>query len=112
MIFNLFTAEATADATAAGGVSGWLWIVWFIVIIAVMYFVMIRPQKKKQKEEQKMRDSLQVGDEIVTIGGIYGKVVSLKDDSIVIESAADHSKIKLARWALSQNLTVHDDAAK
>lgn len=50
-----------------------------------MYFVMIRPQKKKQKEEQNMRDSIQVGDEITTIGGIMGRVVTVKEDSIIIE---------------------------
>ncbi len=87
----------------------WTYILYFVVIIAVMYFVMIRPQKKKQKEEQKMRESLQVGDELLTIGGIYGRIVSIKDDSLVIESSADHSKIKIAKWAISQNLTVHED---
>ena len=86
-------------------------IIWFGVIIVLFYFVLIRPQKKKQKEEQKLRDSIQVGDEILTIGGLYGKVVSIKDDSFVIESVADHSKIKIARWAVSQNLTVHEDVA-
>ncbi len=94
-----------------GGSGSWLMIIYIVVIIAVMYFVMIRPQKKKQKEEQKMRDSIQVGDELVTIGGLFGRVVSIKDDSIVIESSADHSKIKIAKWAVSQNLTVHEEAA-
>lgn len=86
-------------------------IIYFVFIIALFYFILIRPQKKKQKEEQKLRDSIQVGDEILTIGGIYGKVVSIKDDSLVIESSADHSKLKIARWAVSQNLTVHEDTA-
>ena len=89
----------------------WGLIIFYIFIIALFYFVLIRPQKKKQKEEQKLRDSVQVGDEILTIGGIYGKVVSIKDDSLVIESSADHSKLKIARWAVSQNLTVHEDTA-
>lgn len=87
-------------------------IIYIVIIIAVMYFVMIRPQKKKQKEEQKMRNNLQVGDELLTIGGIYGRVVSIKEDSLVIESSADHSKIKIAKWAISQNLTVHEDVAE
>ena len=81
----------------------------YAVIIGAMYFIMIRPQRKKQKEEQKMRENLQVGDEIVTIGGIYGRVISLKEDTMVIESKADRSKMTIARWALQQNLTVHDD---
>lgn len=82
---------------------------YLIVIVGVMYFLLIRPQRKKTKEEKKMRENLQVGDDIVTIGGIYGKVISLKEDTIVIESKSDHSKITIARWALQQNLTVHDD---
>ena len=56
-----------------------------------------------------MRKNLQVGDEVLTIGGIYGRVVSLKEDSMVIESKSDHCKLTIARWALQQNLTVHDD---
>ena len=56
-----------------------------------------------------MRDNLQVGDEIITIGGIHGRVISLKEDSMVIESKADRSKLTIARWALQTNLTVHDD---
>ncbi len=84
----------------------------YAVIFGAMYFIFIRPNRKKQKEEQKMRENLQVGDEILTIGGIYGRVISLKEDSMIIESKADHSKMTIARWALQQNLTVHDDAAK
>ncbi len=85
-------------------------IVYFVVIAAAFYFLLIRPQRKKAKDEKKLRDSLQVGDEIVTIGGIYGRIISLKEDTIVIESKSDHSKITIARWALQSNLTVHDDA--
>ena len=84
--------------------------IYFVVIIAVFYFLLIRPQRKKTKEEKQMRENLMVGDEIVTIGGIYGKVISLKEDTIVVESKSDHSKITIARWALQQNLTVHDEA--
>lgn len=102
--------NATGTTTAASGPQSMiLMIVWLVVIFGAMYFIMIRPQRKKQKEEKKMRDNLQVGDEIVTIGGIYGRVISLKEDTIVIESASDHSKLTIARWALQTNLTVHDD---
>ena len=83
-------------------------IIFYVLIFAAMYFLMIRPQRKKAKEEKQMRENLQVGDEIVTIGGIYGRVVSLKEDTIVIESKSDHSKLTIARWALQTNLTVHD----
>ena len=110
MNFNPITlAGSAAQTTANGPQSMILMVVWLAVIFGAMYFIMIRPQRKKQKEEKKMRDNLQVGDEIVTIGGIYGRVISLKEDSIVIESASDHSKLTIARWALQTNLTVHDD---
>lgn len=84
-------------------------IIYAVIFVAIFYFMIFRPQKKKKKEEEKLKNSLQVGDEIVTIGGFHGKIVSLKEDSIVIESVLDHSKQKLERWAIQQNLTVHDD---
>lgn len=93
----------------SGGMSILLTVGYFAIIIAAFYFLLIRPQRKKAKEEKKLRDSLQVGDEIVTIGGIYGRIISLKEDTIVIESKSDHSKMTIARWALQTNLTVHDD---
>ena len=89
---------------------GWLLpVIYIVFILALMYFMIIRPQNKKKKEEEKLKNSLQVGDEIVTIGGFHGKIISLKEDSIVIESVLDHSKQKLERWAIQQNLTIHDD---
>ena len=85
-------------------------IVMMAALFAVMYFVMIRPQKKKQKEEQNMRDSIQVGDEITTIGGIMGRVVTVKEDSIIIETGADRNKMKITRWAVSTNNTATEKA--
>ena len=79
-----------------------------VLLIVIMYFLMIRPQRKQQKAEAKMRSELQIGDEIITIGGIYGRIVSLKDDSIVIESSGDRSKLQVTRTAVAQNLTVHE----
>ena len=103
-------AEGAAGGAPKGG--GFGLIIYLVVIIGVMYFIMILPQKKKQKQEQQMRESLQPGDELVTIGGIYGRIISVKDDSIIIESSADHSKLKIAKWAISQNLTVHEAPAE
>ncbi|MEE1197817.1 MAG: preprotein translocase subunit YajC [Acutalibacteraceae bacterium] len=99
-----------AAKTGAAGGNMWVMLVIYAAIFAVFYFVFIRPQNKKKKEEEKMRNNLQIGDEIITIGGFHAKVVSVKEDSIVIESVLDHSKQKLARWAIQSNLTVHDDA--
>ena len=84
-------------------------ILMLVPMILIFYFFLIRPQKKKEKAEKLMRENLQVGDEILTIGGIYGRVISLKEDAMVIESKSDHSKLTIARWAMQQNLTVHDD---
>lgn len=84
-------------------------ILMLVPMILIFYFFLIRPQKKKEKAEKLMRENLQVGDEILTIGGIYGRVISLKEDAMIIESKSDHSKLTIARWALQQNLTVHDD---
>lgn len=83
-------------------------ILMMVALFAVMYFVMIRPQKKKQKEEQEMRDAIQIGDEITTIGGICGRVVTVKEDSLVIETGADRNKMKITRWAIQTNNTADD----
>lgn len=107
---NLILLEKTAE-TPGGGLVGLLpMIVIYGLLFFALWFFMIRPQKKKQKEEQKMRENLQIGDEVITIGGIHGRVISLKEETFVIESLSDHSKLTFARWALQTNLTVHDDA--
>ena len=72
-----------------------------VILIAVMYFLMIRPQRKKDKAINEMRRSLTVGDEIVTIGGIVGKIVKTKDETIVIQVGADKIKMEMMRWAVS-----------
>ena len=84
-------------------------IIVYAAIFGGMYLLLIRPQKKKQKQEKLMRENLQVGDEIITIGGIHSRVISLKEDTMVIESLSDHSKLTISRWALQTNNTVHDD---
>ena len=72
-----------------------------VIMIAIFYFLLIRPENKKKKEAAKMRDSLKAGDEITTIGGIVGRVVKVKDDSLVIESSTDKSKLRIMKWAIS-----------
>ena len=75
-----------------------------LIIIAVMfvalYFFMIRPQKKQEKQVSDMRNSLQVGDEITTIGGLIGKIVSIKDETLVMETSRDGTKIRILRSAV------------
>ena len=72
-----------------------------LILIVAMYFLMIRPQKKKDKEIKEMRNSLQVGDEIVTIGGICGKIVKTKEETLVIQVGADKVKFEMMRWSVS-----------
>ena len=71
-----------------------------VVMFVVLYFFMIRPQKKQEKEVQNMRNNLQVGDEITTIGGIIGKVVSIKEETVTIETSHDRTKIRILRSAV------------
>lgn len=83
-----------------------------ILMFVVFYFLLIRPQKKRDKEVQKMRENIEVADEIVTIGGIIGRIVSIKDDTVVIETAGDRCKIRLARWSIQQNISANERTAQ
>jgi len=83
-------------------------IIMFAVLILVFYFFLIRPENKKKKQAEAMRNSLKVGDDITTIGGIVGTICHIKDDNIVIETSADRVRIELAKWSVSSN----DSAAK
>ena len=91
-----------ADANAAAGGSGLISIGILVLMLVVMYFVMIRPQKKKDREDAAMRNNLMVGDEITTIGGIIGRVVSIKDETCVIETSRDCTKIRILKSAISR----------
>lgn len=71
-----------------------------VILIVVFYFLLIRPQRKRDKAEREMRNSIEVGDEISTIGGFIGRVVNIKDDVLIIESSNDRTKLKIYRWAI------------
>lgn len=108
MNFISLMAQMGATTGAEGQQNPMSMVIMMAALFGVMYFVMIRPQKKKQKEEQNMRDNIQVGDEITTIGGIMGRVVTTKEDSLIIETGADRNKMKITRWAVSQNNTANE----
>ncbi len=98
---NFLTAPTTQGSSTS-------MIIMLVAMFAIMYFVMIRPQKKRQKEEQAMRDSVEVGDEITTIGGICGRVVTTKEDSLIIETGADRNRMVIKRWAVQTNNTANE----
>ena len=75
-------------------------IIMIVVLFVVLYFFMIRPQKKQEKKDAEMRNSLQVGDEVTTIGGIIGKVISVKGETFVLETTKDKTKIRFLKGAI------------
>ncbi len=105
---NLYFLAQTAANPQRSSVS---MIIMLVVLFALMYFLMIRPQRKKQKEEQKMRENIEVGDEVTTIGGICGRVVTVKEDTFVIETGADRNKMKITKWAIQTNNTANERLA-
>ena len=95
-------------ATAAGGMGSS--IIMLVVMLVVFYFMLIRPENKRKKEAEEMRSSVKTGDKIVTIGGIVGTVVNVKENKIVIETGADQVRIELEKWAISSNETAAEAA--
>lgn len=77
------------------------WIVMLVLMFALLYFFMIRPENKRKKEAENMRNSLAVGDEITTIGGMTGTVCAVKENTIVFETGADRVRIEITKWAVS-----------
>lgn len=94
MTFSFLTA-------AGGGAEMASMIVMLVAMVALMYFMIYRPQKKQQKREAEMRNSLEIGDEVTTIGGIIGRVVAMKDDTFVMETGSDRVKIRFRRTAIA-----------
>lgn len=76
-------------------------ILMLVLMFAMLYFFMIRPENKRKKEAQNLRDSLAVGDEITTIGGLTGTVCAVKENTIVFETGADRVRIEVTKWAVS-----------
>ena len=107
-----FITSFSADGSLAGSFSAYSSIIMLVLVVAFFYFLILRPQKKQEKKEQEMRNSLEVGDEVITNGGIVGIIFSIKDDTVVIETGSDRSKIRVMKWAIARNNTVHDSDEK
>ncbi len=97
---SIFLLDATANAGAGSTASMLSSIGMLVVVVVVFYFFIIRPQKKQEKEAANMRNSLAVGDEVTTIGGIIGRIVSIKDETCMIETGKDRTKIRILKSAI------------
>ena len=86
-------------------------IILIVVMFVALYFFMIRPQKKQEREINNMRNNLQVGDEITTIGGIIGKIISIKEETVMIETGHDRTKIRILKSAV-KNVDVRAEDAQ
>ena len=98
------------DAGAGGGMGSMITMVLLLVVMIAMFFFTSRSNKKQEKQAQDMRDSLQVGDEITTIGGIIGKVVSIKEETLVLETSHDRTRIRILKTAVSRVDVKAEDA--
>lgn len=112
VLFLSLATQTAGDATTAGGTTGSILSMGLSIglMLVVFYFFLIRPQKKKEKDSKNMKENLQVGDEVTTIGGITGIIVRKADDTVVIETGGEKNKIRVKIWAISENATSHDDA--
>ncbi len=90
---------AAGDGAAAGGPMPT--IIMTVALVAVFYFIILRPEKKRKKQLEDMRSSLAVGNDVVTIGGICGKIVHVTDEKIVIETGEDRVRLEITKWAIS-----------
>ena len=95
--------SASAQQAAAPGMGSTLFML--AAMFAILYFVAIRPQKKRDRELKEMQESLQVGDEVVTGGGIVGIIISVGEDTVVIETGGAKHKLRIKNWAITENVT-------
>lgn len=108
MNLSVLAQAATPQPT---GAYGWSTIIMMVVLLLAFYFILIRPQRKKEKKDAEMRKNLQIGDEIVTVGGIVGIVCKIEEETLVIETGGDRSRLRIKKWAVSQNLDAEKEAA-
>ena len=110
MLFRLLVE--TPSAADAGGntvVTLLTTLLPIVLMVVIFYFLLIRPEKKRSKKMKDMLDNLQVADEVVTTGGIIGRVLSVKEDTVLIETGSDRTRLRVLRSTISENRTVHDE---
>lgn len=107
------SANTTTTTNGAGGAASMLTMLILLALIVVFfYFFIIRPEKKRTKEMQNMLNNIQVADEVITNGGIIGRVLSVKEDTVLIETGSDRTKIRVLKSAIAKNNTVHEVPAE
>lgn len=99
MVSTAYAAAETAAPTAQATPSPWANVIMLVVMFAIFYFLLIRPQQKRAKEHKELVDNLKIGDQVVTAGGVHGKVAALLDDTVMVEIATG-VKVKLNRSAI------------
>lgn len=111
-LITLLAEGATSGTTATGTGNDMLSMLTMLIPLALMivifYFLIIRPEKKRSKKMKEMLDNLEVADEVVTTGGIIGRVLSVKEDTVLIETGSDRTKIRILKSSIAENRTIHD----
>lgn len=110
-LLTLLTSGQTATTTGQGGndiVSILTMLIPLALMVVIFYFLIIRPEKKRGKKMQEMLNNLEVADEVVTTGGIIGRVLRVTDDTVLIETGSDRTKIRILKSSIAENRTVHD----
>ena len=107
MIEFAYAATSGAANPSGGGMS----ILMIVLMVAIFYFLMIRPENKRKKQAEEMRNSLKKGDWLTTIGGVYGRVVSITDRTVVIETSEDRVRVEFLKSAIGQVGTLDEQAA-
>ncbi len=111
MFFFLEAAAAGTDATAAAGGSMLTLILPLILMFVLMYFIMVLPENKRKKKAEAMRNSLGLGEEITTIGGLTGKVVQVTEDTVTFETGEDRVRIQVKKWAIQTTAKLEAEEA-
>ena len=108
-MFDIAYAASTTGTTSGTGMGSTVLMI--VLMIAIFYFLMIRPENKRKKQAEEMRSSLKKGDWLTTIGGVYGRVVSITDSTVVIETSEDRVRVEFLKSAIGQVGTLDEQAA-
>ena len=106
-----FFLQAAADPNAAAGGSMLTLMLPLVLMFVLMYFIMIRPENKRKKKAEEMRNSLSLGEEVTTIGGLTGKIVQVTEDTVTFETGEDRVRIQVKKWAIQTTAKVEAEEA-